>query len=125
MARGFKPGTNRRTLLPRPAAAAARMGVAADPCGRGDCPQSPVPTHHHRTAGGWGHHPCPKTRGYFLPSSSSATALIEVSADRSVGSGTGANVAEWFDGTGMPVRSASAKRSGAVAPTHQMQIGTW
>ena len=49
---------------------------------------------------------------------------MEVTHALSVGSGTGANVAEWFEGTGTPVRSLSAILAGSVAPTHHMQIGT-
>src|SRR6185295_14302829 len=49
---------------------------------------------------------------------------MEVTHALSVGAGTGAKVAEWLEGTGMPVSSLSASFSGSVAPTHHMQIGT-
>src|SRR5688572_2049478 len=49
---------------------------------------------------------------------------MDVTHALSVGSGTGANVGEWLDGTGTPVRSLSAIFAGSVAPTHHMQIGT-
>ena len=56
--------------------------------------------------------------------SSSTAAVIEVTQALSVGSGTGAKVAEWFEGTGTPVRSLSAIFAGSVAPIDQMQMGT-
>ena len=49
---------------------------------------------------------------------------MDVTHVLSVGSGMGAKVAEWFEGTGTPVRSLSAIFAGSVAPTHHMQIGT-
>ena len=60
----------------------------------------------------------------FFANRSSTAAVIEVTAALSVGSGTGAKPKLWFDGTGIPVRLLSANFSGAVPPTHQMQIGT-
>ena len=41
----------------------------------------------------------------------STAAVMEVMHALSVGSGTGAKVAEWFEGTGTPVRSGEEERS--------------
>ena len=57
-------------------------------------------------------------------SRSSSAAVIDVTHALSVGSGTGVNVAEWFEGTGTPVRSLSMIFAGSVALIDQMQIGT-
>src|SRR5205085_4681274 len=63
------------------------------------------------------------SRRYYFFINSNTAVVIALIAVRIVGSGTGANRAEWSEGSGTPVCLLWAILAGSTAPTQKMTAG--